>query len=72
MENNWSNIDSSTLINFLSIVSILPKSCRKAHFNYLSQFPIISVLQFVHGASVMKIKEKFPSIICGWLDIFTN
>ena len=72
IDNNWGNIDNSTLLNFISIISILPKSCKKSMSSYLTEFPIISILQFVHGAQNNKIKEKFPALISGWLDIFTN
>lgn len=56
IENQWGNVDESTLINFLSILSILPKSCRKNQLTNLTQFPIISVLQFAHGSANIKIK----------------
>lgn len=56
IENKWGNVDEPTLVNFLSILSILPKSCRRNQITNLSQFPIIEVLQFAHSSSNIKIK----------------
>ena len=66
----------STQIDFLSVIAILPKSCKKAHQEYLFQFPILDILGYVHQSSSAegrdRLREKFPALITGWLDIFTN
>lgn len=56
IDNKWGNVDEATLVNFLSILSILPKSCRRNQITNLSQFPIVSVLQFAHSSANDKIK----------------
>jgi hypothetical protein len=65
-------LPSQTQVNFLSILAILPNSCKRTYLPSLLQFPIIDILQHIHSSSCGGIKEKFPILVNGWLDIFTN
>lgn len=56
IENNWTNIDDLTIANFLSIIAVLPKSCKRNQMNDLAKFPIITVLQYAHGSASIKTR----------------
>lgn len=70
MSNNWSNLDIQTQVNLFSALSVLPKTCKKEQLNTLYDFPIIDILYYVHNHELLR--EKFPHLISGWLEIFTN
>lgn len=72
LESGFSSVSDQTLSSFLSILAIIPKSCRRTQLANLSQFPILQVLQLAHTSPSLKIKAKFPAIVSGWLDIFNN
>ena len=83
IKNNFTNIDVQTKINLCTVISIIPKCCRKQVYKeeYLGHFPILEILGHIHNEgsngnlnkrTLNRLREKFPAIISGWIDIFSN
>ena len=67
---DWTNLDSLTTSNLLSVIAILPSSYKKNDQYRLQEIPVLQILQFIYNNG--KFKAKFASIVSGWIDAFSN
>jgi hypothetical protein len=70
LQDNWSSLDAGSTGNLLSVVALLPGTCRRGDRSGLQEVPVLEVLQFIYGRPVFR--GKFAGIVSGWLEAFSN
>ena len=62
---NWTTLDQKTTSNLLSVVAVLPYSCKRQISSTNNPFPILEVLEFIFKNPLFKV--KFAPIVASWL-----